>query len=97
MFTVVGFALVIIAAVWVLYKVAVSYSSAGGTSELVPVYDAAVYPPPMAAVGLYFVLGWLGIDWPIWVFIVIWVGVTLLVIGMIYLAQELGDRVDRWG
>lgn len=90
--TVLGFVLIGIAVVWLCYKLYVAYHSGGGTSMMVPVYDAAVYPPMMSAFGAYWVVRWLALEWPIWAFIVIWVVTTALAAGAIRLAEELGDR-----
>lgn len=90
--TVLGFILIGIAIVWLFFKIYIAFHSGGGTSMMVPVYDAAVYPPMIGVFGAYWVLRWLEIQWPVWVFIVIWVGVTGLAAGAIRLAEELGDR-----
>jgi hypothetical protein len=52
----IGFALLGVAVIWYVRKLYVSYTSAGGTDFMMPVYDAALYPPILAAVGLYLVL-----------------------------------------
>ena len=88
----IGYALIAIAAGWLLYKLYVSYSSAGGTDFAVPVYDAALYPPIMAAVGLYLVMWTADEAWSIWIYLGIWLGATAVCAGLIRLMEELGDQ-----
>jgi hypothetical protein len=90
--TIVSWILIAVAAVWFLYKLYLSYTSSGGTDLMLPVYDAAMYPPAMAAFGLYWVQGAFGRDWPWWVFLIIWLVLTGLAAGAIRLAEELGDK-----
>ncbi len=87
-----GFALLGIAVIWYLRKLYVSYSSAGGTDFMMPVYDAALYPPILATVGLYLVLRDFEVDLDIWIYVAIWFGSTLLAAGTIKLAELLGDK-----
>ena len=90
--TIVGSILLGVAAIWFLYKLYLSYTSSGGTDLMLPVYDAAMYPPVMAAFGSYWVLGALGFDWPWWAFLLIWLVLAGLAAGAIRLAEELGDK-----
>jgi hypothetical protein len=87
-----GYALLVIAGLWILYKVYVSFSSAGGTQFEVAVYDAAIYPPVIAAVGLYGVLPYHGVECSIWILVGIALGLGAVTAGVIRLAEELGDR-----
>ena len=88
----IGYALIVIATIWFLYKLYVSYTSAGGTDFQMPVYDAAMYPPIMGAVGLYLVLRVYEVEWPVWAFFAIWIGLTAVFVGAIRGMEELGDR-----
>ncbi len=88
----IGFALLGIALIWFLRKLWVSYTSAGGTDFMMPVFDAALYPPILAAVGLYLVLGYFKVDLSIWVYVAIWFGSTALAAGTIKLAELMGDK-----
>ncbi len=89
--TIVGYICVIIAVLWILHKVRVSYLSFGGT-VMVTVYDAAIFPPILVVFGLYWVLPTLGVDFPIWAYAAIGLGVAVLVVIGIRVAEELGDR-----
>jgi len=90
--TVIGYVLFVVAAGWIAYKMNVSYNSAGGTAFAVPVYDAAIYPPILTAVGLYLVLPGFGIEWPVWAYIAIGVVLVPVIVGGIKLMEEVGDR-----
>lgn len=90
MMTIIGYLCVIIAVVWILHKVRVSYLSFGGT-VMVSVYDAAIFPPLIGAFGLYWVLPTLGFELPIWAFAIIGIGVAVLVAIGVRVAEELGD------
>jgi hypothetical protein len=87
-----GYALLGVAAIWIVYKIRVSYNSAGGTDFEVPVYDAALYPPVLAVVGLFLVLRAHEIAWPVWGYLLVWLGLTGLVAAAIRGFEELGDR-----
>ena len=87
--------LIVGALCWFLYKLYMSFSSAGGTDFAVSVYDGALYPPVLAVIGLYWVLPTYDVQWSIWIYVGIWVGITLLFAGSIRLAEELGDRPLR--
>lgn len=93
--TIAGFALCAVGLIWIFYKLSVSYSSAGGTAYQVPVYDAAVYPPILLAVGTFLIARGMHLGWPIWVPILVWVVGTAAVAGSIKLLEELGDRPLR--
>ena len=90
--TVVGYVLIAVAAIWLLYKLYVSYTSGGGTDLMVPVYDAAMYPPMLCAFGLYWVLPTYGINWSIWIYVGLWLGLTVTAVAAIRGIAELGDR-----
>ncbi len=90
--TVIGYALIVIAIGWIAYKSKVSYNSAGGTAFAEPVYDAAIYPPILVGVGLYLISPSLSLAWPVWIFIAISVGLVPIVVGVIKLMEELGDK-----
>lgn len=92
MWFILGYVLMVAAAGWFLYKAVVSYNSAGGTDFAVPVFDAAVYPPIMTAVGLYLVLDHYEIGWSKWIYVAIWLGLTAVAVGAIKLAEEIGDK-----
>ena len=89
--TIIGYVCLVIAVVWILHKLRVSYLSFGGT-VMVTVYDAAVFPPLIGMLGLYWVLPTLGVEFPIWVYPIIGIGVAVLVAIGIRVAEELGDR-----
>jgi hypothetical protein len=89
---VLGALLLVIAAGYFLYKVYVSYSSAGGTDFELPVNDGAMFPPVMAVAGLYLILNAYEIDWPWWGYLAIGLVLMLVAWGVIRLSQELGDR-----
>jgi hypothetical protein len=88
----IGYAMIGAAAIWFLYKLYVSYTSAGGTDFALPVFDAALYPPILVAVGLYLVLPAYEVNWSVWIYIAIWVGSTVLAVAAIKLAEFLGDK-----
>ena len=90
-----GYALLAIAAAWFLYKLSISFRSAGGTDMMVSVYDGAVYPPILAAVGLYVVLPTYEINWSILIYVAIWFGLTLFAALAIRIVEEIGDRPLR--
>ena len=92
--TVVGYICMIVAVVWIVYKVYLSYTSFGGT-VMVAVYDAAIYPPLLGVFGLYRVLPTYEIDLAIWVYVALWFGVTIFVVIAIRVAEEIGDRRAR--
>lgn len=92
MMTWIGWALIVFAAGYFGYKVYLSFTSAGGTDFMVPIYDGAIYPPALAVFGLYWVLGSFGIDWAWWVYLLLWVGASLAAAGIIRLSEEVGDR-----
>jgi hypothetical protein len=89
---VIGYPLVVIAAGWFLYKVYLSYTSAGGTQLEMPVYDGAIYPPIMSVAGAYLVLRGYGVDWPVGIYVGLWLGLTLLTAVAIRAAEYLGDK-----
>lgn len=89
--TLVGYACLIVAVVWIVYKVRLSYTSFGGT-VMVTVYDAAFFPPVIGVFGLYWVLRSLGINFSIWAFVALGFGVAVLVGIAIRVAEDLGDR-----
>jgi hypothetical protein len=86
-----GSVCIAVAAIWILFRWYLAYNSAGGT-VVVTVYDAAIYPPPLLALGLYFLLPTFGINWAIWVFVVICLATGGLVAAGIRIAEEVGDR-----
>lgn len=89
---VIGFAMIGVATIWFLYKLYISYTSAGGTDFAMPVFDAALYPPILCAVGLYLVLKAYEVTWSVWIYVGIWFGSTVLAVAIIKLAEHLGDR-----
>lgn len=86
-----GYLAILVAVIWIVAKLYVAYNSAGGTIMVV-VYDAALYPPILIAVGLYFVLPTYDVELAVWIYFAIWAAVTALVAGLIRLMEELGDR-----
>jgi hypothetical protein len=52
------------------------------------VNDAAIYPPILVGVGLYLI----GIAWPWWGYVAAGLGLVPVVVGALYLMQELGDK-----
>lgn len=84
--------MLILAAGWLFYKVYVAYTSAGGTDFAMPIYDAAMYPPIIATIGLYLTLTALEIEWTVWMYVGIWLVITLLAIGLLWLMEQLGDK-----
>ncbi len=84
--------MIILAAGWFFYKVYVAYTSAGGTDFAMPIYDAAMYPPIIATIGLYLTLTPLEIQWTGWIYVGVWVASTLLAIGTLWLMEQLGDK-----
>ncbi len=87
-----GAALIAVAAGWFCYKVYVAYTSAGGTDFAMPIYDAAMYPPMMLAIGLYLTLTALEMTYSIWIYVGIWVVATLLAVGLLWLTEQMGDK-----
>jgi hypothetical protein len=88
----IGIACLVVAAVWLPYKIYLSYTSFGGTAHMMPVYDAAVYPPVMTVFGLYWILGTYEIYWSWWVYVLLWLGVAVAAGAAIRVAEILGDR-----
>lgn len=91
MMTLLGYVCLIVAVVWIVYKVRLSYLSFGGT-VMVTVYDAAFFPPVVGVFGLYWVLRSLSVDFPIWAYVALVFAVAVLVGIAIRVAEELGDR-----
>lgn len=90
--TVIGYLLLVVALGWFLYKLYVSYSSAGGTDFELPVNDGAMFPPVLGVLGLYLALRPFELDWSYWIYVAIWLALTILAWGAIRIGQELGDR-----
>jgi hypothetical protein len=90
--SIVGYLLILSGAIWFGYKLYLSYSSAGGTDFMLPVYDGAIYPPMLAAFGLYWVLRGLEIEWSYWAYVGLWLGLSVLAGAAIWLSEEIGDR-----
>ncbi len=88
---IVGYICIAIAVVWFLVKAYVAYSSAGDTLGTVYM-DAALYPPILAAFGLYWVLPTFEINWSVWIFLGIWLALAALAFGALKLMVELGDK-----
>ncbi len=88
---IVGYFCLLVAVVWIVLKVRMSYKSFGGT-VVVTVYDAVFFPPIIGVFGLYWVLPSLGIDLPIWAYIAAVFVFAVLVGITIRVAEELGDR-----
>ena len=93
MMMVIGCALVAIAAGWFLYKLWVSCSSARDFE--VAVYDGAIYPPVLAVVGLFLLLREYEISWPFWIYLLIWIGLTLVAAAAIKGIEVISDRPLR--
>jgi hypothetical protein len=91
MMTFVGYACIVVAVLWILFKVRWAYQSQGGRM-VVTVYDAACYPPLLIVFGLYWILPSLQIDWSIWIYIGLVPVLIAVVAGLIKLAEEFGDR-----
>ena len=89
--TIVGYACIAIAVLWILFKVRLAFQSEGGRM-VVTVYDAALYPPLLTAFGLYWVLLSLEIKWSIWLYIALVPVLIAVCAGIIKLAEEFGDR-----
>jgi hypothetical protein len=89
---VLGYALLGIALIWYLYRLYISFTSAGGTDFMLPVNDAVLYPPIMATLGLFLVLRNREIAWSFWYYAGIWLALAVTFWGTIRLAEELGDR-----
>jgi hypothetical protein len=85
----------IVAVVWVLLKIRLSYNSFGGT-VMVTVYDAAIFPPFIGVFGLYWVAGSFGIDYSVWLYVGLEVVLAILVAIVIRVAENLGDRRREW-
>ena len=88
----IGYLLMVIALGYFLYKLYVSYSSAGGTDFALPVYDGAIFPPVLCVVGLYLALRPYELDWSYWIYVALWLGLTILAWGAIRIGEEVGDR-----
>ena len=92
LFLVLGYALITIATLWFLRKLYISFTSAGGTDFAMPVYDAAMYPPLIAMIGLFLVLRTYEIQWSWLIYAGIAIVLILAAAGSLWLAEELGDR-----
>ena len=97
--TVIGYALIVISIGWIAYKMNVSYNSAGGTAFAVPVYDAAIYPPILTAVGLYLASPSMGIEWPVWIYVAIGLVLIPVIVGDNSFDGRGGRQgvVGKWG
>jgi hypothetical protein len=89
---VIGYLLMVLALGWFLYKLYLSYTSFGGTAFEMPVYDGAIYPPVVGVLGLFLVLRPYELDWSYWIYVALWVGLTILAWGAIFIAKFVGDR-----
>ncbi|MBP89872.1 MAG: hypothetical protein CMJ64_24725 [Planctomycetaceae bacterium] len=89
--TIVGYACIAVAVLWILFKAQLAYKSEGGRM-VVTVYDAAVYPPLLIVFGLYWVLLSLEINWSIWLYVLLFLVLVAAVAGVIKLAEEFGER-----
>jgi hypothetical protein len=87
-----GYILIGVAAIWFLRKLWISFTSAGGTDFAMPIYDAAMYPPVIAVIGLFLVLRAYEIQWSWFIYVGIGIALVLLAVGALKLAEELGDR-----
>lgn len=87
---VIGLLCIALAAIWILYKLYLAYNSAGGT-VMVAVYDAAIFPPILAVLGLYLTLRAFDINYSLWIYPAICIGIGVLVIIGIKVAEEIGD------
>jgi hypothetical protein len=88
----VGLVLLVVAAAWIAYKLYVSFTSSGGTAFEVPVYDAAVYPPILSAIGVFCLQYSSQARWPIWGYVLLWLGLTAATAGAIKILEEIGDK-----
>ena len=88
---VIGWICIVVSVIWILYKINVAYNSYGGT-VMVAVYDAAIFAPPIGALGLYLVLPTFEIQWPLWIYIAVALGTAVAVAIVIRIAEEIGDR-----
>lgn len=91
MVSVIGYALLVVAVVWIAYRMRVSYMSAGGTVEVIN-RDAALFAPILVGVGLYLVLPNWDVHWPWWGFVLLGFVLLPVILGLNYLMQELGDK-----
>ena len=87
-----GIGLIAIAIAWLLYKTILAFNSAGGTDMMLVVYDAAVYPPILATVGVYLLAQSRQLGWPLWSFLILWPVLIAVAAGTIRLSEEIGDR-----
>ncbi len=88
---VLGYALLVIAALYYLFRVRTAFTSAGGTIDVVT-RDAVLFAPISASLGLFLVLRAYEIHWSFWAYAGVWFGLAAIFWGTILLAQELGDR-----
>ena len=92
---VLGYAMVAVAAIWVLYKMFVSYNSAGGTDYPLAVFDAAIYPPLLATAGL-FIVHWSAEDlWAYWIYGAVLIALVVVIAVLIKICEALGDKPLR--
>ena len=87
-------ACIAIAVLWICYRVYLAYNSFGGT-VVVTLYDAAFYPPVLITFGLNRILVQREVELQWWVYGLIWLGVLAVVVGLIKVAEKVGDR-DVW-
>ncbi len=86
-----GWICLVVAIIWVGYKAYVSYNSAGGTT-MATVYDAAMYPPLLGAIGLFLVLPTFDIQWSIWIYVGVAFALAVVAGIVIKVAEILGDK-----
>jgi len=88
----IGIGLIVLAAAWLLYKTCLAFNSGGGTDMMLVVYDAAVYPPLLATIGAYLLVQTRQLNWPLWSYLLLWLGLTAAAAGLIRVSEEIGDR-----
>ena len=88
---VLGYALLVIATLYYLFRLRTAFTSAGGTIDVVT-RDAVLFAPIIASLGLFLVLRTYEIHWSPWAYVGVWFGLAAIFWGTILLAQELGDR-----
>ena len=83
---VIGYVLMVFALGWFLYKLYIAWS--GGYDVGLPINDGFMFPPALGVVGLYLALLPYDLEWSYWIYIALWVGLTILAAGAIFVGTQ---------
>jgi hypothetical protein len=78
-----------------IFKIYVSYDTKGGTIGMVPTLDGAIFPPPLATLGLFMWGFAKRVGAGNWIYFAVWLISTAFAFWAIYYAGKLGERSNR--